>query len=38
MTSIQDALAIIKRGSDELLLEQELVENLKLGKPLRVKA
>ncbi|MFM8391985.1 MAG: tyrosine--tRNA ligase, partial [Methylophilaceae bacterium] len=38
MTSIQDALAIIKRGSDELLIEQELVEKLKLGKPLRVKA
>jgi tyrosyl-tRNA synthetase len=38
MTAIQDALALIKRGSDELLIEQELIEKLKLGKPLRVKA
>ena len=38
MTSIQDSLALIKRGSDELLIESELVEKLKTGKPLRVKA
>jgi tyrosyl-tRNA synthetase len=37
-TSIDESLAIIKRGSDELLIEQELVEKLKRGKPLRVKA
>jgi len=37
-TEINQALAIIKRGADELLLEQELVEKLKTGKPLRVKA
>lgn len=35
---ITHALAIIKRGADELLIEQELVEKLKTGKPLRVKA
>lgn len=35
---IAKALAIIKRGADELLIEQELVEKLKTGKPLRVKA
>lgn len=35
---INQALAIIKRGTDELLIEQELVEKLKTGKPLRVKA
>lgn len=35
---IVHALAIIKRGADELLIEQELVEKLKTGKPLRVKA
>lgn len=35
---IVQALAIIKRGADELLIEQELVEKLKTGKPLRVKA
>ena len=38
MTSIQDALAIIKRGSDELLIEQELVDKLKQDRPLRIKA
>jgi tyrosyl-tRNA synthetase len=38
MSSMNDALAIIKRGCDELLIEQELVEKLKTGRPLRVKA
>ena len=38
MSSINEALAIIKRGSDELLIEQELIDKLKTGKPLRVKA
>lgn len=33
-----EALAIIKRGSDELLLEQELVDKLKQNRPLRIKA
>jgi tyrosyl-tRNA synthetase len=37
-TDINQALAIIKRGADELLVEQELIEKLKKGKPLRVKA
>jgi tyrosyl-tRNA synthetase len=35
---MNDALAIINRGCDELLIEQELVEKLKSGRPLRVKA
>ena len=35
---ITRALAIIKRGADELLIEQELIEKLKTGKPLRIKA
>ncbi|MDR2220682.1 MAG: tyrosine--tRNA ligase [Methylobacillus sp.] len=35
---INNALAIIKRGVDELLIEQELIDKLKTGKPLRVKA
>jgi tyrosyl-tRNA synthetase len=35
---IAKALAIIKRGADELLIEQELIEKLKAGKPLRIKA
>jgi tyrosyl-tRNA synthetase len=38
MPSHEDALEIIKRGCDELLVEAELVEKLKTGKPLRVKA
>lgn len=37
-TDIDQTLAIIKRGADELLIEQELIEKLKTGKPLRVKA
>ena len=35
---IKEQLEIIKRGSDELLVEQELVDKLKSGRPLRVKA
>ena len=38
MADLQDALEVIKRGCDELLVEAELVEKLKTGKPLRVKA
>ncbi len=38
MTQVHEALEIIKRGSDELLVEQELADKLKSGKPLRVKA
>src|SRR5690606_4329065 len=35
---IAENLAVIKRGSDELLIEQELIEKLKKGRPLRIKA
>ncbi|HWR77630.1 MAG TPA: tyrosine--tRNA ligase, partial [Thiobacillus sp.] len=35
---MQDALREIKRGADELLVEAELVEKLKTGRPLRIKA
>ena len=38
MTDITAALELIKRGADELLIEAELVEKLKKGQPLRVKA
>ncbi|MHB0982934.1 MAG: tyrosine--tRNA ligase [Thiobacillus sp.] len=34
----EDVLQEIKRGADELLVEAELVEKLKKGRPLRVKA
>jgi len=35
---IKEQLEVIKRGADELLVEQELIDRLKSGKPLRVKA
>ena len=35
---MQDALLEIKRGADELLVEAELVEKFKAGRPLRIKA
>lgn len=38
MQSIEDSLALIRRGADELLIESELVEKLKSGRPLRIKA
>lgn len=37
-TEINQALALIKRGAEEILLEEELLEKLKKGQPLRVKA
>ena len=38
MVDIETQLALIKRGADELLIEAELIEKLKAGRPLRVKA
>ncbi|MEX0584890.1 MAG: tyrosine--tRNA ligase, partial [Natronospirillum sp.] len=38
MASIEDALALIKRGAAEVLIEDELVAKLKSGRPLRIKA
>ena len=38
MADIESQLALIKRGADELLIEAELVEKLKSGRPLRIKA
>ena len=38
MVDIESQLALIKRGADELLIEAELVEKLKTGRPLRIKA
>ncbi|MBY5921654.1 tyrosine--tRNA ligase [Ferrimonas balearica] len=37
MTDLDKALAEICRGTDEILVEEELVAKLKLGRPLRVK-
>ena len=36
--SLEQALAIIRRGAEEILVEEELIEKLKTGRPLRVKA
>ena len=38
MANLNDSLALIKRGIDDLIGEQELIEKLKTGTPLRVKA
>ncbi|MDD5367227.1 MAG: tyrosine--tRNA ligase [Gallionellaceae bacterium] len=38
MQALSEHLASIKRGCHELLIEAELVEKLKRGKPLRIKA
>lgn len=38
MSDIAAQLELIKRGSEELLIEAELVEKLKTGRPLRIKA
>ena len=35
---IEQQIEIIRRGADELLIESELAEKLKSGRPLRVKA
>ncbi|MFY0664252.1 MAG: tyrosine--tRNA ligase [Natronospirillum sp.] len=38
MPSVEESLALIKRGTAEILVEDELVEKLRSGKKLRVKA
>jgi len=38
MAAVETQLNLIKRGADELLVEAELAEKLKTGRPLRVKA
>jgi tyrosyl-tRNA synthetase len=38
MVSLEQQLETIRRGSDELLIESELCEKLRSGRPLRVKA
>lgn len=38
MASIEEALAVIKRGIDELIPEEALIAKLKEGRPLRIKA
>ena len=38
MKSVEEQLALIKRGAEEILVESELVAKLKRGQSLRVKA
>ncbi|MFO7339565.1 MAG: tyrosine--tRNA ligase [Lysobacteraceae bacterium] len=38
MSSIEESIALISRGADEILKVEELESRLKLGRPLRVKA
>ncbi len=38
MKSVEEQLALIKRGAEEVLVESELVAKLKRGQPLRIKA
>ena len=37
LPDIAHQLTVFKRGADELIVESELVEKLKRGKPLRIK-
>ena len=38
MKSIEEQLQLIRRGTDEIIPEDELIEKLKKGQPLIVKA
>ena len=38
MATINEALEIINRGADEILLQEELKKKLEEGRPLRIKA
>ncbi len=38
MASVAESMELIRRGADEILLEESLVKKLERGKPLRVKA
>jgi tyrosyl-tRNA synthetase len=38
MIPVQEAMAEIRRGAEEILVEKELIEKLGAGKPLRIKA
>ncbi|MFL1404735.1 tyrosine--tRNA ligase [Marinobacter sp. M1N3S26] len=38
MASVEEALAVIKRGVDELIPEESLLEKLREGRPLKIKA
>ncbi|MBA3662529.1 MAG: tyrosine--tRNA ligase [Gammaproteobacteria bacterium] len=37
MSTFEETFAMIKQGTEEILLEQDLIDKLRLGKPLKVK-
>ena len=38
MSSVDESLALIRRGADEILVEEELIRKLESGRPLKIKA
>lgn len=38
MKTVEEQMAVIQRGAEEILVEKELIEKLKKGKPLKIKA
>ena len=38
MVSVEESLALIRRGAEEILVEDELIKKLQRGRPLRIKA
>jgi len=38
MSSVDESLALIRRGAEEILVEEELIKKLVSGKPLKIKA
>jgi tyrosyl-tRNA synthetase len=38
MSSVDESLALIKRGAEEILVEEELIKKLESGRPLKIKA
>lgn len=38
MSGLEDVLAVVRRGADEIILEEDLVEKLRQERPLRIKA
>lgn len=38
MTSVNEALSLIRRGADEILVEEELIKKLESGRKLKIKA
>ncbi len=37
MASVAESMELIRRGADEILLEESLIKKLERGKPLKIK-